>query len=110
MVSFFFEGIDLAETDIITPILDQHGFERRGQGTLQKREIFVDELLLQVDGIGRDNYTLFVQHRPEYGWDQIGQTLACSRACFDQSQFGMIEGGPDRLRHAPLLWARLIAA
>ena len=52
VVSFLLDRLHLAQTDIVLPPFDQHGFELQIQGLLQQRQVFVHELFLQVDGVG----------------------------------------------------------
>ncbi|MCZ7669800.1 MAG: hypothetical protein M5U34_22795 [Chloroflexi bacterium] len=64
----------------------------KGQRFLQFRQIFVDELVLQVDGIGGDDYAPAVLLRPKCGGQQVGDAFARARTRFDEGMTTVIEG------------------
>ena len=66
-------------------------FQRSEQG----RNVFLDDLLLQVDSVGRDYDAPAVQSRVQRGREQIRQRLADSGASLDDQPLSVV----DRLCH-----------
>src|SRR5205085_4798061 len=66
--------IETREADVVPPSLEQ----REGGGVLaaperagQDRQVLADELLLEVDGVGRDDGALAVLARPHEGGHEV---------------------------------------
>ena len=61
-----------APAQIVAASLDQFDAKLQAAGPLQKGEILAEQLLLQVDGVGRDHHPFFVGQGPEQGRNQVG--------------------------------------
>ena len=98
-----------APAEVIAPSLDQHRTKFQTRGPPQKGQVLADELLLEVDGVGRDDHPLLVGLGPEQCRDQIGEALAGPRPRLDRRQPSPVEGLADGESHAQLLGALLEA-
>ena len=72
---------------------------------LQERNVFVEELFLQVLGAGGDHHSL----AREEGRDQIGERFAGAGARVHQQVAFLVERGFYRFGHFELAGAKLIA-
>ena len=97
-------SLQAALTEIVGATLDQFNPELQARGPLQKRQVFADQLLLQVDRVGRNHEPFTVGKSPEEGWNQVSKTFAGTGAGFDQSDTVVIESFSDRKCHAQLFW------
>ncbi len=102
-------GLHPAPAEIVAAPLDQHRPEIEAGGPLQKGDVLADQLLLQVDGVGRDHHPFLVGQRPEDGRRQVGQAFAGAGAGFDDPQLPLVEGLAHGKGHAQLLGALLVA-
>ena len=99
-----FEVIELLPTEIIIAsfhVTDaQLTFNGRSgeQNLFQKRNIFIEELLLQILRARRDDYTFAGTNR----WQQIGERLARSGAGFDEQVSFVVNRLLDRFGHLEL--------
>ncbi len=73
------------------------------QDLLDRWDVLVEELLLQVDGVRRDDDALAILGAVERGRDEVGERLAGSRAGLDQQLLALIERARDRASHLRLL-------
>ena len=72
------------------------------EGFLEKRQVGVKELFLQVDGAGGDDHTGIVLKAPQQGWHKVGKGFSGAGAGFDQ---GVLIGGKgllDAVEHVHL--------
>lgn len=94
--------------EVIVATLGQARPKRDRQHLQQKRDILVDELLLEGDGIGADDHFLFgLAGKVDCG-DQIGETLADSGSRLDGQMMGISKGLLDGQSHLNLLRTRLV--
>ena len=75
----------------------------------QRGNILVDKLILKVDGVGRDDHTLSVLHRPLEGGDQVSEGFPGAGAGFDERVMPFGKGVADGLQHFDLLLPRFEA-
>src|SRR5436190_18436279 len=65
---------------------------------LEEGNVFEEELFLQILGSRRHDDSLAREKRR----NQVGERLACSRACLDDQVLAILERRLDRLRHLEL--------
>jgi hypothetical protein len=76
---------------------------------LQEGDIFLDQLFLEIDGIGGDDNPFTVANGPEYCREKIGQGLAGAGARLDQGHPFPVEGLGNVKGHSGLLVPMLVA-
>jgi hypothetical protein len=101
-------GVEVLATEIVAAALHEHGmhFGLRQQ-PLDKRNILLNELGLEVDGMRGDNRHLAASRGPE-GGDEIPERLADARTGLDEAVSALVEGRLDRPAHLDLLRPMLI--
>ena len=92
------------------PPLGQRRLEVDAGQLLQQRQVFVDQLLLQIDGFGADHGGTPRVDRPVDQRHQIGEALAYSGRSFDAEVFPRGQRVGDRGGHLQLLRPELIGA
>ena len=76
----------------------------------QRGQVFADELLLQVDGVGRDDGALAVGARPRQRRHEVGERLPHPGARLEQRDAAVVVGIGDVRRHVALAGAVLEGA
>ncbi len=94
-----------ALTKVVRTAFDQFNPKLQTCGPLQEGQVFADQLLLQIDCVGRDDQSLPVGKGPEDGWNQVGEALAGAGASLNQGDAVAIESFGDRKGHAQLFGA-----
>lgn len=97
------------QAEVVPPPLDQHGDELGGQGAVEQGDVFGDELLLEVDGVGGDDHACPSADRSVDGREEVGETLPHARPGLDHEVSPGGEGFFDGLGHGQLLGAVLVA-
>ena len=101
------------QAEVVAPTLEQREARRvvaRAERAGEDRQVLPDELLLQVDRVGRDDGALAVLARPHEGRDEIGERLPHPGAGLQQRDAAVVvEVGAVR-RHVPLAGPVLEAA
>ncbi len=100
--------LQLAQAGVIAPPLDQHCLEFDARIAGQKGEVFLDQLLLQINGVSGDDHPLVVAYRPEDRRNQVGQGLAGAGARLDQCHPVTVEGFGHLAGHTQLFAALLV--
>ena len=90
------------------PALQQNGFKLDRQQLLNKRDILVDQLLLERDRVGRDDRLALGAHGIKSGWYQIGERLSNPGASFNDEVLGRLESARHIAGHLLLLGAILV--
>ena len=96
-----------ARAQVIGPAFEHGETELHRQDLLEHRQVFLRELLLQIDGVSRNYRLLLVGHGIQDGRHQIGQAFADTRAGFDRQVLPVGQGLRDGHRHFLLLRAEL---
>ena len=104
---FVAQLLEEPRTHVVAPPLAHRGAELEGQDALEFGDVFLDELVLQVDGVGGDDDATAVEHRPKSGWQQIANALARARARLDEQMLALVERLNDGRDHIHLLCPRL---
>ncbi len=100
-----------SEAVIAEIILATHELGKRPfapQDFFSKREIFVNELGLEIDSVCGHNELLASIECVEDGGDQVAETFAHACACFDEELIASFEGSSHGASHAFLLGAVLV--
>ena len=92
-----------ARAKIILPAFHERGLELDRQDFFDDRNVLVQELLLQVDRVGRDDRFLLLLVREQHRRHEIGERLADAGAGFDHEVALLLERLRDRGRHRLLL-------
>ena len=98
---------DLATTQIVSPPLHELRLDRQVERGGNEREVLVQDLLLQRDGVRRDDDLLAGFRRPQDRRDEIREGLAGARSRFDEQHTVVAERGFDQLHHSRLCGAYL---
>ena len=77
-------SLQLVQAEIVTPSLDQDCIEFTIQHLLQQRNILVDQLFLQIDGVSGNHHPLLVADGPENCRNQVGQALSGAGSGLDE--------------------------
>ena len=83
-LALLIQSLQLVQAEIVAPSLDQHCIEFTIQHLLQQRNIFVDQLFLQIDSVGGNHHPLLVADGPENCRNQVGQALAGAGSSLDE--------------------------
>ena len=92
-----------ALADVIGPALGQHYRKLIRQDGLEKGDVLVGNLFLEIDGIGGDDDRLFGGQGLVDSRDEVGECLADAGAGFDNQVLVFIYGLADALEHGHLL-------
>ena len=99
---------DLAQAPgakIIVPAFEHGEMEFHRQNLGQHRQVFPDQLLLQIDGVRGDDRFLVPRDSEKNRRNQIGQALAHAGAGLDDQIFPLFQRARDRHGHLLLLRA-----
>ncbi len=96
--------VDFLAAGVIAASLHQANLQRAIEMLLQKRDVFEEELLLEILGAGGYDDAPSGQNRR----DQVGQGLAGSRAGFDDEMLAILERGLHGLGHFELPLPELV--
>ena len=99
----------LALAEVVAAPLDEGGRALEAGPLDEEGQVLADQLLLQVDGVRRDDHPLAVGLRPQDRGHQIGERLAGAGARLDGQHVAPVEGAGDRVEHLELLQAVLVA-
>src|SRR5262249_41464712 len=88
----------LQAAEIVVSAFEIGGPDRSFEDTLQKRDVFVKDLILEGFGSRGDENALAVQQ----GGQKVGQRLSGSGACLDNDVILLFERPMPGLRHADL--------
>ena len=100
---------EAAQADIVAAALHQHGTEFFGNHRIEKRDVLLDQLLLQADGVGGHHHTLPAFHNAPNGRNEIRKALANARPCFDKQALPLFKGALHSAGHQNLLGAHFKA-
>ena len=100
--------LQATQAKVVRSTFHQHRRELLRQNRLQERQILVDELLLQRDGVRADHHPLVVADDPLDRGQQIRKAFAHAGAGFDQQVGRPVERLGHTAGHGQLLRARLI--
>src|SRR5688572_21235729 len=76
--------LEAAERNVVAAAFDKNSAELFGYDGVEKRNVFLNELFLQIDSVGGDNDALFVLDDALDGRDEVGEGFAHAGAGFDQ--------------------------
>lgn len=76
---------------------------------LEKRNIFLDQLFLEIDGVGGDDDPLLVAQTPEGGGEEVGEGFADAGTGLDNGDALLVEGFGYGKGHARLFGAVFVA-
>ena len=103
------EALPATQREVVLPSLEDRvvdpGAEQPGDGG----QLAVGELLLEVDGVGRDHRAPAGAPRPEGERHQVGERLARARPRLDEEAAGALQGLGDGARHLQLRLAVLVS-
>ncbi len=88
-----------ARTDIILPAFHEGRFELNRQNFLQNRNVFVEQLFLQIDGVRGNDRLLFLLERKKNCRHKIGDRFADAGARFNHKVPFPFERARHRDRH-----------
>jgi len=89
----------------IVAALQQDGLELARHDFLHERNVLEHELLLQGDGVGRDDRLALRAERVEHGGDKVGEGFPDARARLDDDVGAAFQRSGNGARHALLLGA-----
>jgi len=89
--------------EVVLPAFEHRVFESNGQDLGEHGQVFANELLLQVDSVGRDDGLLFLGHGEQDGRDEIRQAFADAGAGLDNQMALAFEGAGGGHGHLLLL-------
>ena len=95
------------QTDVIAPTLEQREADLllTRERPCEKRKILSYELLLQVDGVGRDDRALAVRCRPTQRRHQVRERFSDAGACLEESYSALVVQVRDGSGHFALALA-----
>ncbi len=119
------------QTEVIPPTLDQHGRKLQRNDAVQKRNVLLQQLLLQTDRMRRNDnpkrpfflspfsysrpsplaplpFIHLLSRRGQNGGNQVGETLAHAGAGLDDQMVPFADRAIDRLGHCQLLGPLLV--
>ena len=100
-----------AQAKIVLPAFEQGGAGRclacHSKQQLKLRNIFVNQLILQRDGIRSDHNALVVGKGPKRSGQQVGKALAGPGAGLDQEMVTRVQALRDQASHVDLARPRL---
>src|SRR5262245_47504058 len=88
-------AMEPAGTEVIVPPLEHGVGELDRQYLVEQREILLNKLLLEIDGVGGDHSLLAPRDGEEEGGDEISETLADAGTGFDDQVATGLEGAGD---------------
>ena len=103
------QGIELTQAEVVRASFKYGRSKLKWENVLQVRYILVIELVLQIDGVGRNYHALTFSDCEVGSGNQICQRLAGACAGFDHQDSAILHGFRDRLQHVHLLWTMFIA-
>ncbi len=89
--------------EIIRAPFPEHRFELERQQLLHDRDVFENELLLEIDRVRGNDRLLFFLVRPEHRRHEIRQRFSHARARLDHEVPLLVQRARDRHRHLLLL-------
>ena len=95
--------------EIIRAAFDQYGRELIGINRLKQRDIFLDQLLLEIDGVRRDDDAFFLPHGKIDRRQEIGERFADAGARFDQQMLPVFQCFADGACHLELLRTKFVS-
>jgi hypothetical protein len=93
------------QAEVIAAPFHQRRLERDAERLLERGQILVEDLLLEVFRAGGHQHAMAAQNRG----DEIRQRLARAGARFGEQGSAVLDDLRNRLRHAPLPFPRLVA-
>ena len=78
------QRVKAAAANIIGTAFEEGGFKVEVQNLAKVFDIFADELVLQVDGVGRDDDAVLVLYRPMNRGQEVRKRFANAGPGFDQ--------------------------
>ena len=100
-------ALQAARTNVILPPFHQRRFKLDRENFLHDRNVFVQQLFLQVDGVSGNNRLLLLLDRKKRGRDEIGERFADAGAGFNHEVALFFQRRGDRCRHRLLFRAIL---
>ena len=97
------------QAHVVAAALHEHRAELLGNHRVEERDVLLDELLLQADGVGGHHHALAALDDPPNGRQEVREALADARARFHEEALPLLEGALHRARHQHLLRADLEA-
>ena len=98
-------ALETARTKVILPPLHQRGLELDRENFFHDRNVLVQELLLQVDRVRRDDRLLLFLEGEKRRGHEVGERLAYAGAGFDDEMALLFQRLRDRRGHLLLLRA-----
>src|SRR5687767_10194800 len=87
------------EADVVVSSLHVSGFETFRQHALEKRNVFLHQLFLEILGSSRDDDATTPAESGGNSGDKISECLACSCSRFDDQMFSILKRTGHRPRH-----------
>lgn len=104
-VAGFGEGaFEAGGAEVVGAAFEEDGFEVADE-FLDDGDVFVDELLLEIDRVGGDDGFAFGVERAADGREEVGEGFADAGGGFDDQGLLFFEGDADEFGHALLLRA-----
>jgi hypothetical protein len=94
--------LETGGAEVILSTFEQGGLESHRQDFLHQGDVLVDELFLEVDGVGADEGLAFLGDGMEGCGDEVGEGFADSGAGFDHEGALFLEGSGDGNSHGLL--------
>jgi len=96
-------GVEATRAEIVAAPFEHCRLDIQAGGFDQVGDVFLDQLILQGDGVGGDDDPLFIRERPSNTGDQVCQRFACAGAGLDHQVLPPIESVGDCPEHFHLL-------
>src|SRR5688500_3678751 len=77
-------SVQAASAEIIASPLEHGVGERDRENLLKDGQIFLDELFLEIDGVGGDDRFFAVGDGVKDRWNKVTETFADAGACLDE--------------------------
>ena len=104
-VAGFGEGaFEAGGAEVVGAAFEENGFEVADE-FLDDGDVFVDELLLEIDGVGGDDGFAFGVESAADGGEEVGEGFADAGGGFDDERLLFFQGDADEFGHALLLRA-----
>ena len=104
-VAGFSEGaFEAGGAEVVGAAFEEDGFEVADE-LLDDGDVFVDELLLEIDGVGGDDGFAFGVEGAADGGEEVGEGFADAGGGFDDQGLLFFQGNADEFGHALLLRA-----
>ena len=103
-------GAEVVRAALEHRVVEPHRRRQRAEHGVEHRQVFLRELLLEVDGVGADDGLLLVREGEEDGRDKVGEGFADARAGLDDEVRARGQGAGYGHGHSLLLGPELEVA